>query len=291
MRPTLLRRRGIIVMLLVLVAIFVLLSLKLPISRRARKPVMTVVTPVLRGVEAVGRWLGRVGQAIVGQGGVKERDDLKRRVETLEAERAALEAELTSLRATADQLEEVAAFDLTFRPARVVGRDPTSWYDTAVINLGTGSGVRPGMQVVKGRWYVGRVLEAGPGWSRVMLVPDARSTVPAMAPGRGTRGLVETTSTRHLLFKYLDDEPPVAVGDRVVTSRAGAENEAVAEGEAVAESGAALGNGPARIRFAQGFEIGTVTALRGEESGWQTAVLERPAALDRLSEVLVVMDQ
>ncbi len=272
MRPV---RQRIIVTLLVLVAIFVALSLKHPVSRWARQPVMTVVTPVLRGVEAVGRWFGRVAEAVAGRGIVIERDDLKRRVETLEAERAALEAELESVRATSAQLDELADFDLQLVPARVVGRDPTSWYDTAVINVGTGSGVRRGMQVVKGRWYVGRVHEVGPGWSRVMLALDARSAVPATVAGRGTRGLVETTSTHTLLFKYLADEPEVQIGDRIVTWRARAQG-AATEGEA------------AEMYFVEGFEIGTVKAVRGEEAGWQTAVLERPAALDRLSEVLVV---
>ncbi len=272
MRPV---RQRIIVTLLVLVAIFVALSLKHPVSRWARKPVMTVVTPVLRGVEAVGRWFGRVAEAIAGRGIVIERDDLKRRVETLEAERAALEAELESVRATLAQLDELADFDLQLVPARVVGRDPTSWYGTAVINVGTGSGVRRGMQVVKGRWYVGRVHEVGPGWSRVMLALDARSAVPATVAGRGTRGLVETTSAHTLLFKYLADEPEVQIGDRIVTWRARAQG-AATEGEA------------AEMYFVEGFEIGTVKAVRGEEAGWQTAVLERPAALDRLSEVLVV---
>lgn len=267
------RRRRLIVTLLVLVAIFVVLSVTLPVSRWARKPVMTVLTPVLRAAEAVGRWFERVGNAIVGGGTVRERDELKRRVEELEAQVAALEAERESVRATAAQLEELDDFDLTLLPARVVGRDPTSWYETAVINAGTGKGVRRGMQVASGRWYVGRVEEAGPGWSRVMLVLDARSAVPAAVAGRGTRGLVETTSARTLLFKYLADEPQVRVGDRIVTSRAAAESDV------------------AGMYFVEGFDIGTVAALRGEEHGWQTAVLERPGALDRLSEVLVVIGQ
>jgi hypothetical protein len=61
------------------------------------------------------------------------------------------------------------------------------------------------------------------------------------------------------------------VGDQIVTSRAAAAGEV------------------AGMSFVEGFEIGTVAALRGEEHGWQTAVLERPAALERLSEVLVVI--
>lgn len=310
MRSAAFRRRRIIVAILVLVAMFVLLSLKHPVSRWARRPVMTVVTPLLRGVEAVGRWVGRVADAIAGGKATTERDALRRRVETLEAERAALEAELESVRATAAQLDELAEFDLQLVPARVVARDPTSWYDTAVVNAGTGRGVRRGMPVVKGRWYVGRVHEVGPGWSRVMLALDPRSTVPATVVDRGVRGIVETTSKRTLVFRYLADEPVVRPGDRVVTWRARARGEAdegaAAEDEATegasaedvdAESPSAVRgasaarSASAETYFVEGFEIGTVAAVRGEEAGWQTAVLERPAALDRLSEVLVVIGQ
>ena len=106
-----LRRRRTFIALGVLVVVFVFLSLNLPVSRRVRTPVMTVVTPVVRGVEAVGRWAGRVGQAIIGQGGVAERDKLTRQVEVVEAERAALEAELKSTRALSAQLDELAAFE------------------------------------------------------------------------------------------------------------------------------------------------------------------------------------
>jgi len=273
MTSVLFRRRRLILVLLVFVAIFVLLSVKSPISRWARKPVMTVVTPLLRGVEAVGRWAGRVGEAIAGCGATRERDRLERQVSELQAELAALEAELESARATAAQLDELREFNLTLLPARIVGRDPTSWYNTAVLNVGSGRGVRRGMQVVRGRWYVGRVEEVGPGWSRVMLALDPRSVIPATVAGQDIRGLVETTRKRTLLFKYLADEPEVRPGDRIVTARA-----------------TTTGN-VAEMYFVEGFEVGTLTALAGEESGWQTAVLERPAMLDRLSEVLVVISE
>ncbi|MBN1918686.1 MAG: rod shape-determining protein MreC [Verrucomicrobia bacterium] len=265
------RRRRVIVTVLVFVAIFVLLSLKLPISRWARKPVMTVVSPVLRGVEAVGRWFGRVGSAMVGHGLVDEIKGLERRVQALEAERTALEAELESVRATHAQLEAAAAFNVRLLPARVIGREPTGWYDTVVLNVGTGSGVRPGMQVVKGDWYVGRVMEAGPGWSRVMLAYDPRSTVPAGLHRGATYGLVDTSQTRQLVFRYLADAPEVRVGDKIVTWRAATEGEAAA------------------FHFVEGFGIGTVATVGGEEAGWQTALLERPIELESLSEVLVVV--
>jgi len=279
MRSAFIRRRRVIVTLLVLVVIFVLLSLKLPISRWARKPVMTVVAPVLRGIEAVGHWFGRVGSAMVGRGLIAERDALQRRVDELEAECTARAAELESVRGTKTQLDEVAGIGgiaechLTVVPARVIGREPTSWYDTAVLNAGTGKGVRPGMQVVKGPWYVGRVMEVGPGWSRVMLAFDPRSTVPAKVSGRDTQGLVDTSETRQLVFRYLADAPEVHVGDQIVTWRAATEGEATA------------------FHFVEGFMLGTVAVVGAEEAGWQTAVLERPTGLDGLSDVLVVIGQ
>jgi rod shape-determining protein MreC len=264
------RRRRTIIALCVLAAIFVLLSLKHPVSRWARRPLMTVVSPVLRAAEAVGRWAGRVGEAIIGRG-VGERERLRRQVETLEAEQARLEAELERLREVTAQLDELKERGLEFVPARVIGRDPTSWYETAVLNVGTGSGVRPGMQVVKGAWYVGRIEEVGRGWSRVMLALDARSIVPASVSGRDADGFVEAADDRRLLFRCLADAPELSVGDTIVT------REAVLEGKAVA------------FHFVEGFQIGTVRALGKEEDGWRSAVLERPPRLDRLSDVFVIV--
>lgn len=266
------RRRRTIVALAVLVAIFVLLSLPHPVSRWARRPLMTVVTPVLRAFDAVGRWASRVGEAIVGRG-AGERDRLRRQVETLEAEQARLEAELAHAREAAAQLDALEGRELELAAARVIGRDPTTWYETAVLNAGTGRGVRPGMQVIKGAWYVGRIEDAGSGWSRVMLALDARSIVPATVQGGEADGFVEVSEDQELVFRSLADAAAPNVGDVVVTRGA------VLEGEAAA------------FRFVDGFRIGTVRAVRGEEDGWRSAFLDRPPEANRLSDVFVIVGQ
>ncbi len=102
----------------------------------------------------------------------------------------------------------------------------------AVIDLGSSSGIRPGMGVVKGNSAVGRILECGASTSVVRFLSDPGSKVAAtlLPPGlaesefQGFEGVVEGTvgTGGEMRLKHIRRSVPVACGDFILTSgRAG----------------------------------------------------------------------
>lgn len=103
-----------------------------------------------------------------------------------------------------------------------IGSSASSARRFGYIGAGTAQGVRPGMPVRSARGLVGRVLEAGSGTARVLLLTDSQSVVPvrlartdvaAFAEGRGD-GLIQV----RLINLGIN---PIRKGDLLVTSGTG----------------------------------------------------------------------
>ncbi|MBE7325120.1 rod shape-determining protein MreC [Nocardioides sp. Y6] len=135
-------------------------------------PVETVTAATVRPFTAVPTWF-------------RSKDSLREEVSKLEAENAALRAEVASADLDANTLAQfegltVAAADLgrAMVPARVIGYGPAqSFSRTVTIDAGTAAGVRPDTTVVNADGLVGRVLRATAHRATVLLVVDPESIV------------------------------------------------------------------------------------------------------------------
>jgi cell shape-determining protein MreC len=110
--------------------------------------------------------------------------------------------------------------------AHVVGRDPQRWFQELVLDKGSDAGAavdNPVVAIVEGReGLVGRIVEASPSVSRVMLVQDSLSAVTATVLGASSEdGIVEGNNGHDLWLKFLDRGSRVKIGDAVVTSGLG----------------------------------------------------------------------
>jgi rod shape-determining protein MreC len=110
--------------------------------------------------------------------------------------------------------------------AHVAGRDPQRWFQEIVIDKGENQGLAvddPVIAVVGDRdALVGRIVEAGPEVSKIMLVQDPLSAVAATVEGKASEdGVVEGNNQHDLTLKYLDRSSQVKIGDAVVTSGLG----------------------------------------------------------------------
>jgi len=56
--------------------------------------------------------------------------------------------------------------------ARVIGQDPANWWRTVTIDAGKRDGIRPNLSVLTSEGLVGRIADAGPDRSTVVLVGD-----------------------------------------------------------------------------------------------------------------------
>ena len=107
--------------------------------------------------------------------------------------------------------------------ARVVAWDPGSVIRTVVLDKGRVDGVGPGRVVVSSSGLVGKVMELGDRWSKVLLVTDPRASVNGVLQGVEGRpqGVLQGRPDGLLYMKYLLAESNVRKGDVVVTSGLG----------------------------------------------------------------------
>jgi len=151
-----------------------------------------------------------------------ENDLLKQRVQELELEikgKEDLTAENDRLRALLNLKENSKYKVLT---ARIIGRDPSVWFDSSIINRGSLDGVKLNMPVVTDGGLVGRVTAVGPLTAQFDLITRDKSGVGGVIGEIGSSnvlGVVAGTSKRDLVeMKYVSGSSDVQVGQIVYTT-------------------------------------------------------------------------
>jgi len=151
-----------------------------------------------------------------------ENAELKQQVEELKlqiASQEGLTSENERLKALLDLKEQSKYKVLT---ARIIGRDPSVWFDSSIINRGSFDGVKLSMPVVANGGLVGRVTAVSPLTSQVDLITRDKSGLGAVIGEIGSStalGVVTGTSKRDLLeMKYVSGSTDVQVGQAVFTT-------------------------------------------------------------------------
>ncbi|MBW2245846.1 MAG: rod shape-determining protein MreC [Deltaproteobacteria bacterium] len=102
--------------------------------------------------------------------------------------------------------------------AEVIGKDPSPWFKTIMINKGKDDGVKKGAAVVIPEGIVGQVAEVSLHNSKVLLIIDHNSAVDALVQRSRARGIIKGGFADRCFFKYVLRKKGVAVGDTVVSS-------------------------------------------------------------------------
>jgi len=104
--------------------------------------------------------------------------------------------------------------------AEVIGRSPSNWESTIILNKGFAHGVHEGMAVVTSEGVVGTVISVSRYSSTVLLIVDAQSATGGLVQSTGDLVLVEggQADRETLLAKPLSRDTVVEVGDVIVTS-------------------------------------------------------------------------
>jgi rod shape-determining protein MreC len=260
------RTRG----LAVLVGVVFLLVLFSP--QIQRRPSLIIEQPLV----LIESWLQRA----VGGAGTAVGDWTSRYVEVwnLGEENRQLRDEVARLRQEVTHLEEqisaagrrdaLETFGKEFTSramvADIIGRDPTNWYQSVLINRGERDGVKTDMGVVVQDGVVGRVIKVMPKTAVVLLVSDRNSVVPGVIQRGRDEGLIEGAGGNRLRMKYVSTLASVQVGDLVITS-------------------GLAGTFPKDMR------LGTVSAIERMPDAISEQLVLTPAVnLNRLGEVLVL---
>ena len=151
-----------------------------------------------------------------------ENDVLKQHVQELEVElkqKEDLAAENTRLKSLLD-LKEQSKYKVL--PARIIGRDPSVWFDSSIVNRGSLDGVTLYMPVVTDGGLVGRITAVSPLTAQVDLITRTTSGIGAVIGQIGESnalGVVNGTSKKDLLeMKYVSGNVDVQVGQTVFTT-------------------------------------------------------------------------
>jgi len=147
--------------------------------------------------------------------------------------------------------------------ARVIGGSAGTGSQTIELDRGEHDGIRKNMGVITPDGVVGKIIDAYPNTSQVLLLTDKDSGVGAKLADSGIQSPVEGLGEPLLTMKYFPNDDDVSVGARVVTS------------------------GMDRI-FPRDLPVGTITQVKPDNPFKQIRI--KPAAnLEKLEEVLVLL--
>lgn len=266
------RHKRLIIAIALFVIIFVFLSLPLSISGAIKTKLANIFMPVIKGFSAFGRKLGQIWDAAVHSDSiVAENEKLKNKMNDLKIKNAIYEEKIRELTEFHEQFTKLEGSGFEILPAKVVGWEPEIWNNTVIINQGYKNGVTKGSLATQGDILIGRIIEVGPGWSRVRLLTDSKSVVPALIQKKGIRGIVVTPSINQLRIEYIDNTDEIAEGDIVITSEANHRYE------------------DERIVFPQGLIIGSIKSIEPKEKGLFTAVIKPAADFRKITNIMVIV--
>lgn len=151
-----------------------------------------------------------------------ENDELKERIQKLEVElkgKEDLTSENERLRKLLKLKEESKLDVLT---AQIIGRDPSIWFDSSIINRGSLDGVKLNMPVVTDGGLVGRVTAVSPLTAQVDLITRDKSGLGAVIGEIGSSnvlGVVVGSGKQDLVeMRYVSGSVEVQPGQVVYTT-------------------------------------------------------------------------
>ena len=195
---------------------------------------------------------------------VEENKSLKKRINKLSGQ-------LSQLQEAAQENERLRGLlslpqrkTVKMQAALLIGRDSSNWTRIVTINRGRLNGVDKGMPVVLGEKLVGKVIEAAPNVSKVTLIVDINSKVPAKILRTREEGVVFGTFAKEediCKMKYIQD---VKIGDKIISSGLGG-------------------------IYPRGLLIGEVVAVEEEKNSlYKVAEVQPAIRFSSLEEVMVV---
>ncbi len=195
----------------------------------------------------------------------KENDRLTRQLELIREQNLRYkEVELSNARLRS-LLDFKQSMNRQVISAEVIGKDPSPWFQSVIIDKGIDDGVNTGFPVVIPKGIVGQITEASGHYAKVLLLIDQNNAVDGLIQQTRARGIVKGASGEYCIFKYVLRKHEIRTGDIVISSGL----------DAV---------------FPKGLRIGRVTGVIKRNSGIFQEVSVTPFVdFEKLEEVLVIL--
>jgi len=172
--------------------------------------------------------------------------------------------------ATNTRLRKLLDFKETSRlpmvAARIIGKDPSVWFRSVIIDRGSRDGVAKGMAVINGDGVVGQIYAVSPNYAKVLLAVAPSSAMDVLLQKSRVRGILKGTGALTYRLDYILKTIDVKVGDHVVSAGYGG-------------------------IFPTGLPIGVVSKVRKKRRGMFLEIEVTPAVDFLTLEDLLVIEQ
>lgn len=149
--------------------------------------------------------------------------------------------------------------------AQVIGRDPSNWSNSIIIDKGLLSGIKQNMAVMSTRGLVGRIVEVGKNSSKVLLITDLDLKVGVMIRRNRQGGVMVGCPGGRCKVIYISLDSDAKAGDKIITAGFGSV-------------------------FPKGVLIGDIEKVGREEGRlYKYAVIRPSQDLSKLEEVLCII--
>ena len=258
---------GIIFLIAVNITVIAIFSKQRYPSPRPGKIALFVVSPFQDAVATTLRFLRDVWSHYFFLVSAAEENDRLKRQLSLEIQKNKQNAEIEL---SNERLRKLLSFQrhVTDRilAAEVIGRDPSPWFKTVIIDKGTTDGIVKGLPVVLPEGIAGQIVEVSARHSKVLLIIDPNSAVDALVQRTRFRGLIKGSSGGRCLFQYVLRKHEIRVGDIVVSS------------------------GLDGV-YPKGIQIGSVSGVVRRNAGiFQEVAVTPNVDFDKLEEVLIILN-
>ena len=210
-------------LLLTLTLIFLVSTLGSQRFGSLHKLVIETVGPVQKLFAAGGASIGNFKREYLDilQDVIKVREENKRLLKQLQETEAILNRSREAM-ATNASLRRLLEFKNNLaRPsvgATVIGKDPSTWFRSVIIDQGANRGIVKGNAVVNSDGVVGQIFTTSPNYSKVLLAIAPSSAIDVMLQQSRVRGMLKGNGTLTYRLEYILKTVEVAEGEHVVTA-------------------------------------------------------------------------
>ena len=150
--------------------------------------------------------------------------------------------------------------------AQIIGKDPSLWFKTVIIDRGSSDGVKQGMPVVTIEGIVGQIMSSSPHYAKVLLASDPNSAIDVIVQNTRVQGIIKGNGSEFQLH-YVLKNWQINKDDAIVTSGLGGV-------------------------FPKGLPVGSVTKVTKSRRGMFQKVEIKPAVdYAQLEHLIIIMKE
>ena len=115
-------------------------------------------------------------------------------------------------------IDEQVASKSNLVSSRVIIDKQSPYLNSFIINSGSNKNIKNGMTVLDGKYFIGRTVDVNFFSSRVLLVSDLNSRIPAIIEPGGIHAILYGHGSSNATLEYLPENHKIKKDDKVYTS-------------------------------------------------------------------------